>query len=174
MWETKFDSSLNQVYYVDSDDGSVLFDLPCEVHTGKSKPKCHTKAKLISKITSALSLRKLKSAESKNESCLSVSSGSEFADSYYTPPLVNPQMHLTLEDSYMLETPLNLYNSDVSSVSSDESVQSFFSNIESNDIYFDHEHSIYYDSKSLQYIENDFDKERERHELRLQIFKELY
>ncbi|WPK24098.1 hypothetical protein PUMCH_001354 [Australozyma saopauloensis] len=39
MWKTKFDFSLNQVYYENTSDGSISFDLPCEVQNLKSKPK---------------------------------------------------------------------------------------------------------------------------------------
>lgn len=83
-------------------------------------------------------------------------------------------MPLSMEDSFMLEDPLNLYNSDVESVSSDESIQSFYLELLTNEIYFDYEQSVYYDDKALQYIDEDYDKEKERHELRLQIMKELY
>lgn len=168
MWQSKYDESLDQVYYVNSDDGSVLFDLPCEVHTAKTKQSNFCKLmrpKLLSRISLALTLGRLKSHELKPQ------------DPVVPVTLAAPQhfdysMALSGEDSFMLENPLNLYNLDASSVLSDESIQLFYSNIETNDIYYDYEHSVYYDDKSLQY--ENYDKEQERHELRLQILKELY
>lgn len=183
MWKTKFDSSLNQIYYENTLDGSVTFDLPCEVHNAKaSKPKgCDlVRPNLLSRLTSRLPFCRSSSLENCRFRAAGtakvVEKTSEVPDSQITSLYLSGMAHipLSLEDSYMLEEPFNLYNSDASSISSDESVQSFYLELLPNDIYYDHEHSIYYDDKSIQHIEEDYDKEQERLELRLQILRELY
>lgn len=186
MWKTKFDSILNQVYYVNTSDGSVSFDLPCEVQNPKTKPRsCNLRSNrpnLLSRISSKLLMHRSKSSEelpslcsdSEPELTQPESQPMSSAPSLYL--LSVPHLALSLEDSYMLDEPLNLYQyqSDASSVSSDESIQSFYLELLANDIYYDYEHSIYYDDKSMQHTEDGYDKERERMELRLQILKELY
>lgn len=49
MWKTKFDTSLNQVYYENTMDGTITFDLPCEVQSHKSRPKLNIFLKLSSR-----------------------------------------------------------------------------------------------------------------------------
>lgn len=49
MWKTKFDTSLNQVYYENTLDGTISFDLPCEVQSHKSRPKLNIFLKISSK-----------------------------------------------------------------------------------------------------------------------------
>ncbi|SGZ53934.1 CIC11C00000004260 [Sungouiella intermedia] len=182
MWQTKYDSILNQVYYQNTEDGSVSFDLPCEVQNSQHpKKSCDVvRPNFLSRITSKLLLHRSRSPENRSEmakkSIQPVAAEQKMVDApvkmdasvYFT------SMPLSLEDSYMLENPLNLYNSDVESVSSCESIQSFYLELAPNEIYYDYENSIYYDEKALQYIEEDYDKEKERYELRLQIMKELY
>lgn len=176
-WTTKYDPSINQVYYINSDDGSVSFDLPCEVQSSKT-----VKPTLLKRITSKLSLCRSKSpldqCRALDVAELSVQPQLPAEPTHYVyeapVPAKNYTAHLAVEDAYMLEEPLNLYNSDVSSISSDESIQSFYLELPHNEIYFDHEHSVYYDQKSLQVIEEFYDKEQERMELRLQLLKELY
>lgn len=182
MWQPKFDSTLNQVYYQNTENGTVSFDLPCEVHSAHvPKKSCDVvRPNFLSRITSKLLLSKSKSHEGRSEA---VHKSIEQPKEAKLPAVVAPtkvnalhlyHMPLSLEDSYMLEDPLDLYNSDVESVSSDESIQSFYLELLANEIYYDYEHSVYYDQKSIQYINEDYDKEKERHELRLQIMKELY
>lgn len=183
MWETKFDTSLNQVYYVNSLDGTVSFDLPCEVQSAKApryKGCEFARPNLLSRITSKLTLNRSRSHERKLELNKKPQSQNnerlDLDDHIVAATYLSSVAHmpLSLEDSYMLDEPLNLYNSDATSVSSDESIQSFYLELLPNDIYYDYEHSIYYDDKSMQYKEDDFEKEQERLELRLQILKELY
>lgn len=182
MWQAKFDSSLNQVYY-QSSDGTVSFDLPCEVQNAQAprKPCGVARPNFLSRITSKLLLSKTRSQENRIETA---KKNVEEPKDVALPVAMAPakanagfylsHMPLSMEDSFMLEDPLNLYNSDAESVSSDESVQSFYLELLTNEIYFDYEQSVYYDQKALQYIDEDYDKEKERHELRLQIMKELY
>lgn len=189
MWETKFDSSINQVYYVNSLDGTVSFDLPCEVQSKTPRKFCEFRPNLLSRITSKLSLHKTKLKEEKGKThenrenqdgsddlsgapADSITSHSLLAANYLN---MTAHMPLSSEDDYMLDEPLNLYNSeynsDTSSISSSESIQSFYLELLPNAIYFDYEQSVYYDDKS---VVDDFDKEQERLELRMQFLKELY
>lgn len=179
MWETKFDSSINQVYYVNSLDGTVSFDLPCEVQSKAPRKFCEFRPNLLSRITSKLSLHKTKLKEEKlgkpNEEHETLGLVVDQLDSHslLAANYLNLTAHMPLssEDDYMLDEPLNLYNSDSSSISSSESIQSFYLELLPNAIYFDYEQSVYYDDKS---VVDDFDKEQERLELRMQILKELY
>ena len=64
LWRTEFDPILNQVYYVNCEDGSVSFDLPCEV---QNAPKRNSNSGFFSRISSKLSLHR--SRNPKNLSC---------------------------------------------------------------------------------------------------------
>ncbi|PVH19494.1 hypothetical protein CXQ85_003340 [Candidozyma haemuli] len=198
MWQQKYDEGLQMPYYVNLDDGSITFDLPCEVSVQKKPSKC--KENIIQRITSALSLRRSSSKNSDDGCQVKQDEASE--ETYITAdtsPPSTPQMKYEEEpssplslsgmpnESYMLEKAFNLYpnENDVASISSDESIQSFYSDIVANSVYYDYARSVYCDEKppieedsDLQrenaFFNDDYEKELERQELRLQIMKELY
>lgn len=187
MWKSKYDASINQVYYENTLDGSVSFDLPCEVQNGKdSKRKpCQTiKPTLFSRLSRKLSHRRSASPPAEEVAAFANSEPApklndesvDTSDAHIASAYLSGVAHMpfSLEDSYMFEEAFNLYSSDASSISSSESIQSFYLELLPNDIYYDQEQSIYYDNKAIQYIDEDYDKEKERTELRLQILKELY
>lgn len=185
MWKPQYDSSLQQVYYLNTDDGLVSFDLPCEVNSPHNKSKCPRN--MLSKITSRLSLHRSKSphepVEMPSARPASVSSLPDLEPSRADKPrrTENSDYSKFLEytrlldhaSSYVLERPLYLFDLENASVSSDESIQLFYLDLEPTDIYYDNEASVYYDEQAkAQNVA--FDKEQERLELRLQILKELY
>lgn len=204
MWQQKFDHNLQLNYYVNLDDGLISFDLPCEVQIQKKLPK--QKENILHRITSALTLRRLSSKASDDElqQGLSVESESGFTTADQSPsepnghllPMSGPPLPLGEKsisrmpsDSYLLEKAFNLqpHENEVASVSSDESIQSFYLDIAANDMYYDYDRTVYCDEKPFisgngknnlplenNLINDDYEKELERQELRLQILKELY
>lgn len=167
-------------YYVNSDDGQVSFDLPCEVHQKKK-----SKENLLQRITSALSLRRSKSEEcpiSKNEEETYTTAATSLQNS--PEPKEEPSLPINMSrvpsESYLLEKAFNLHphEGDVASISSDELIQSFYSDIVANDVYYDYARLVYCDGDSEEkeqgFFNEDYEKELEREELRLQMIKELY
>lgn len=171
-------------YYVNSDDGLVSFDLPCEVHQKKK-----SKENLLQRITSALSLRRSKSEEcpiSKNEEKAYTTAATSLQNS--PEPKEEPSLPINTSmvpsmvpsESYLLEKAFNLqpHEDDVASISSDELIQSFYSDIVANDVYYDYARLVYCDGDSEEkeqgFFNENYEKELEREELRLQMIKELY
>lgn len=185
MWKPQYDTSLQQVYYLNTADGLVSFDLPCEVNSPHNKNKCPRN--MISKITSRLSIHRSKSPHEPVEGAsprpVSVSSLPDLepsrADNAAMPESSDYSKFLEYTrlldhaSSYVLERPLYLFDLENASVSSDESIQLFYLDLAPTDIYYDHEASVYYDEQAKEQSVA-FDKEQERLELRLQILKELY
>lgn len=52
MWKTKFDTALNQVYYENTNDGTITFDLPCEVQN-RTRPKHNLFLKFSSRFSTS-------------------------------------------------------------------------------------------------------------------------
>lgn len=192
-WKTEFDPILNQVYYINSEDGSVSFDLPCEVQNTRKR---HSGSGLFARISSKLSLIRSKSScpfigkEVPCSRCASTEQGvtkekgieSPISDnSVLTQPeleadtysLTSPETEATPRNAYMMEKSFNLYDyDDMSSIMSEESIQSFYHELPRSEIYYDYEASVYVDKLSLPNF--DFDEEQERYELRQQMLQELY
>lgn len=168
MWQLRFDSSLNQVYFVNTADGSILFDLPTEVHKAGRKERPN----FLSRITSALSLKRFKTppAETPQSDLSETLSSEKLREEIPTPRNL---YEINSDDSFLLESGLNLLNCDLDAVSvmSDESIQSFYSELQVNDVFYDDAQLVYYDEKLGAKPD---DLEQERLELRLQILKELY
>lgn len=209
MWQQKFDHGLQMPYYVNQNDGTVTFDLPCEVNQKKS-PKL--KENILHKITSALSLKRLclkNSDEGLSSRCsrdsqsdngyitaeTSLHSTTPISEEINEPSLPLAMAHTQSDsyispmpaDSYMLEKAFNLHphDNDVISLSSSESIQSFYLNIVATEVFYDRERSVYCDEKLLReenyetklantFINDDYERELERQELRQQILEELY
>lgn len=81
------------------------------------------------------------------------------------------------EDEYLLFNPSNLrnfagtsggYNSEEEQSISSESVNTYYSELDNNDFYYDYPESIFSEAGPA-----DYDKEKEREELRLQFMNEL-
>lgn len=174
MWQSKYDANIDQMYFVNDTDGSILFDLPSEVKNNK-------KTNLLTRITSKIGLYR---RCSRNSNCSSNSDASSASDASETEVEVSPQTTqttrsvglYTLEHSdyyYTFESAMRLDDSDVSTLSSSESIQSFYEPLPTCEVYYDDVASVFYDEKSLHYTDL-YDKEQERLELRLQILRELY
>lgn len=171
MWETKFDPVLNQVYYL-NDDGSVSFDLPCEVNTVNS---AKSKLSIFNKISTKLAMIRYKPSscdtlfkkKSKASIKLAVSDRSSESTAYSGGAALAKTTSASYFEEF-LNWPSEAANDmrrayerdEVSSVSSVDSIETFYSELPV-DIYDDV--SIY-----------GFDKELERRELRLQFIRELY
>lgn len=179
----KTSSSLLDCYFSRSSSASSTPAVPA--------PSATKRRSVLSKIGSALSIRTSKSRESNN----SLSATESMAT------LVNTKLHPEnvpeapafasfektnsiisgLNDDYLLESPVNLvpYNSDMDSILSDESIHSYYSNINSNEIYYEEEENLprstdnYYYTYEDDLDEPSYDKEQERQELRLQFMREL-
>lgn len=208
VWKLKFDETFQQYYYINTVDNSISFDLPCEVKSknvsGSSKLKNHLKRisptvtrnnsssgsssssskrpSLLTKIGSALSIKSSKSDSSSIKSAEEEPEPLELDvmdDSAST--LTDNKSIITGFDEVLLQPAFNLnkYNTDdMLSILSDESIHSYYSDINQNDVYYDY----IYDNYSLHQVpnvehkynyDNDYNKEKERLELRLQFQKEL-
>lgn len=165
MWQSKYDANIDQMYFVNEADGSILFDLPSEVKNNK-------KSNFLTRITSKIGLTRRLSRCSDTPSVVSVSENDVSPES--TQNLEGMGLY-TIDhgDAFTFENALRLDDSDVSTLSSSESIQSFYEPLPRCEVYYDDVASVYYDKRSLEYTEK-YDKEQERLELRLQILKELY
>lgn len=166
MWKSKYDANIDQMYFVNDTDGSILFDLPCEVKSNK-------KGNFLTRISSKICLRR---KLSRNGDC--ISSGESVSEHEVSPQVTQKSESVglyTLDhgDSYVFEDALRFDDSDASTISSSESIQSFYEPLPTYQVFYDEEASVFYDEKSLQYTDL-YDKEQERLELRLQILRELY
>ncbi|GEQ66744.1 hypothetical protein JCM33374_g407 [Metschnikowia sp. JCM 33374] len=75
--------------------------------------------------------------------------------------------------SYLMEQAFDIHEyDDMSSVATEESIQSFYHDLPRSEIYYDHESAVYIDKFALPHF--DFDMDQERYELRQQMLKELY
>lgn len=167
-------------YYVNLDDGLVSFDLPCEVHQKKKN-----KENFLHRITSALSLRRSKSEECPTKKKQDDGYATAVTSLQSTPePREEPPLPMSLSrvpsESYLLDKAFNLYpnEDEVASLSSDELIQSFYSDIVANDVYYDYARLVYCDGTPEEgegvFFNEDYEKELEREELRLQMIKEMY
>lgn len=153
-------------------------------------PSAPRRRLVLSKIGSALSIRTSKLRESTNSqsptgSMATLVNTKSSTDNAVETPLAPPEKASSiisgLNDDYLLESPVNLvpYNSDMDSILSDESIRSYYSNINSNEIYYEHDDSLPRNRDSDYYTYEDdleepsYDKEQERQELRLQFMREL-
>ena len=180
MLHSKDASSLDKMYYTSDSDGRLLFVLS---NDSKNTKKTNFLSRFTSKLTNCRSNdRKTKAKEFSNqaEPKESARAVSEFAhrslraEAFQKPAHYSPDsVELDFEDSFMLEPALHLDHSDVSTLSSPESIQSFHARLPPCDIYYDDEASVFLDKNSLEFSEM-YDKEQERLELRLQILRELY
>lgn len=194
MWESRYDSTLRARYYYEVETGEISFDLPCEVnHKTKKRPK------LLSKITSALSLKKLTSAEKKsctpmpqNSSTLPLDNTQNevITDTPTSPLLPSPDFrsyksaasNLSLNSAISVSTAPESYllqndhvphlHADASSLSSGESIHTFYLNLAHSEIIYDDDSIPYYEP--LMTDLNNFDRDQERLELRQQILSELF
>lgn len=154
------------------------------------------KRNVLSKIGSVLSIRSSKSHESNDDSPISpITSGTKaFASKRSSDDyIINGNYKITpydkvdndedttsiltrIDDEYLLDNPanfknfagtsINYYESDLESVSSSESIQSYYSDL----------NSYYYQSEnegSTRDLNLSFDKDEERRQLRLQMLQEL-
>ncbi|OBA20669.1 hypothetical protein METBIDRAFT_202821 [Metschnikowia bicuspidata var. bicuspidata NRRL YB-4993] len=201
-WSTDFDPVLNQVFYINNQDGSVSFDLPCEVVI---TPKRHSGKGFFSKLSSKLSLIRPKSPTQRSYPCpfsdvnskplggSPRSSGSSFGSLVARAVASSPAARrLSLEmDSYSL-APAPAYSSDIGTVPRNAYMMErafdlsqhddVFSVISDESIHsFHHElprSEIYYDTENSVYVDelslSPVDMERERYEVRQQILRELY
>lgn len=166
MWQSKYDANIDQMYFVNDTDGSIHFDLPCEVKTNK-------KGNFLSRVSSRISIRRKLS----RNGC-PLSSAKSVSAEVVSPQVTQkpePVGLVTLDhhDSFMFEDALRFDDSDASTISSSESIQSFYEPLPTCQVYYDDCASVFYDEKSLEYS-NIYEKEQERLELRLQILRELY
>lgn len=189
-WKTEYDPVLNQVYYINSEDGSISFDSPCEV---QNVPKRNSSSSFFARISSRLSLIRSKSScpfvgkEVPCSKCNSMEQSVASTESVESPLSENFPLNregldadvysysadVVPRNSYMMEKAFNLEDyDDMLSIMSEESIQSFHHELPRSEIYYDYESSVYVDKRSLPHV--DFDEEQERYELRQQILQELY
>lgn len=169
MWEQRYDETLRAPYWYDAATGAVSFDLPSEVHHKKRR-----RPRLLTKITTALSRRKLEKSQTelpeipRPQSAPQSITASEPSSplSQTAPSYVSANSHLSGPQSttaYTLDRPCSLGNLqflESYSVSSLESIHSFYLDME---------------PENLMVAElNQFDRDQERLELRQQILRELF
>lgn len=143
-WKLQYDNTINQYYYLNPKDNSILFDLPEEVKTKRGLFRKFSFKRKRSNDSST----SLKSMNSTSSSTLKSTENTKSE---------------IIDDEYLLNNPTNFrnfagtsytYEDDEESIDS-HSIVTFYSELD-NDSY-----------------EHTFDKERERIELRRQFLKEL-
>lgn len=166
-WKSEYDPILNQVYYVNLSDGSISFDLPCEVHQRKSSG-------FLTRISSKLSLRKSKSRDCKIRLLMGSPKAASLAVPHSELALSPASSYAPSSNSFLLGSPLSLSlpseADDQATLSSTDSIQTFYSELPRNEIYYDYE-SLHYVDRNASVL---YDKEQERLELRQQFRDELY
>ncbi|ODV65638.1 hypothetical protein HYPBUDRAFT_153858 [Hyphopichia burtonii NRRL Y-1933] len=181
IWKFKYDDTFKQYYYINTKDNSISFDLPCEVKNTSSNntsfinhimskkshhPRSNTSKNLLHRISSAFSLKLSKSNEEKKPAMLLPQTRSHQDDI---------SLMSGLGDEFLLQPSFNLnkYNTnspaDSQSILSyddeiydDESIHSYYSDLNNYEVYQDEED-----------MKEEFNKYKERMELRLQFIKEL-
>ncbi|RLV84835.1 hypothetical protein JA9_000338 [Meyerozyma sp. JA9] len=221
QWSLQYDEILGQYYYINTQDNSMSFDLPCEVHytpdqrkaknllghfrkksasdpcvrttsVASSASSASRKRSILSRIGSALSRSSQSSPSPSSQSSQSLQSSKSQSEQVssqqptYTQTSASESSDFTtenfaamggFEDEYLLYNPSNLrnfagtsggYNSEEEQSISSESVNTYYSELDNNDFYYDYPESIFSESGPV-----DYDKEKEREELRLQFMNEL-
>lgn len=166
-WKREYDETLQQYYYINTEDNLISYDLPCEVKTPTSKHGlCKTESPMRRSLSMFTKLGTVLRKSSRQDSHLSQNT---LVDA--PPKDSDVRSIISGLDEYILQPSFNLNPtklgelSDAESVSSDDLIHSYYS-----DYARDAAYPYYYEEET--HTES-YERQQERLELRAQFLKEL-